>query len=119
MTRQYAGLRTLEEDGAVKVLGFPCNQFGAQEPGSNEDILEFARSRYDANFQLFAKIEVNGDGACDLYEYLKAEQPRPDGKTNIAWNFTKFLIDGDGRVLARYEPKVTPAEIAEDLPRQL
>ena len=119
MTPQYAGLRTLEDDGAVKVLGFPCNQFGRQEPGSNEEILEFARSRYDANFQLFAKVEVNGDGACELYEYLKSAQPRSDGSTDIAWNFTKFLVDGDGRVVARYEPRVRPAEIAEDLARRL
>jgi len=119
MTRQYAGLRTLEEDGAVKVLGFPCNQFGRQEPGTNEEILEFASTRYDANFQMFAKTEVNGDGACALYEFLKAQHPRADGNPDIAWNFTKFLVDGDGRVVARYEPRVTPAEIAADLANHL
>lgn len=119
MTRQYAGLRTLEEDGAVKVLGFPCNQFGRQEPGTNEEILEFARSTYDANFQMFAKVEVNGDGACDLYEFLKSEQPRADGNPDIAWNFTKFLVDGEGRVVARYEPRVTPAQIGDDLANHL
>lgn len=101
------------------MLGFPCNQFGAQEPGTNEEILEFARSRYDANFQLFAKVEVNGDGACDLYKHLKAQQPRPDGEPDIAWNFTKFLVGGDGAVLARYEPAVTPEEIAADLKTRL
>lgn len=115
MTRQYAGLRTLEEDGTVTVLGFPCNQFGRQEPGTNEEILEFARSRYDANFQMFAKTEVNGDGTCDLYEFLKSAQPRSDGNPDIAWNFTKFLVDGEGRVVARYEPRVTPEQIADDL----
>jgi len=101
------------------VLGFPCNQFGAQEPGTHEEILEFATSKYDANFQIFAKVEVNGDGACDLYKHLKAQQPRPDGELDIAWNFTKFLVDGDGEVLARYEPGVTPDEIAADLKARL
>lgn len=119
MTRQYAGLRTLEESGAVTVLGFPCNQFGRQEPGTNEEILEFARSRYDANFQMFAKVEVNGDGACDLYRLLKSQQPRPDGEADVAWNFTKFLVDGGGDVIARYEPGVTPEAIADDLPNRL
>ena len=119
MTRQYAGLRTLEEDGAVRVLGFPCNQFGRQEPGTNEEILEFARSTYDANFQMFAKVEVNGAGACDLYEFLKSEQPRSDGNPDIAWNFTKFLVDGEGRVVARYEPRVTPEWIEVDLASHL
>ena len=119
MTRQYAGLRTLEEDAAVTVLGFPCNQFGRQEPGTNEEILEFARSQYHANFQMFAKIEVNGDGACGLYEFLKSEQPRPYGKEDVAWNFTKFLVDGEGRVVARYEPGVTPTQIADDLANHL
>ena len=119
MTPQYAGLRTLEENGAVTVLGFPCNQFGRQEPGSNEEILAFATSRYDANFQLFGKVEVNGDGACALYRHLKSQQPRPDGEADVAWNFTKFLIDGDGEVIARYEPGVTPAAIADDLAKRL
>ena len=99
----------------MTVLGFPCNQFGRQEPGSNAEILEFARSRYDANFQLFAKVEVNGDGACDLYRYLKSQRPRPDGEADVAWNFTKFLVDGEGNVVARYEPGVTPAKIGDDL----
>ncbi len=115
LTPQYTGLRTLQESGGVTVLGFPCNQFGAQEPGTNEEILDFATAKYDANFQLFAKVEVNGDGACELYQLLKAEQPRPDGEQDIAWNFTKFLVDGDGKVLARYEPGVTPEEIAADI----
>ncbi len=101
------------------MLGFPCNQFGAQEPGTNEEILQFAKSRYDANFQIFAKVEVNGDGACALYQHLKTQQSRPDGETDIAWNFTKFLVGGDGEVLARYEPGVTPEEIAADLEERL
>ena len=119
LTPQYAGLRTLQDGGAVTVLGFPCNQFGAQEPGTDQEILAFAKSRYDANFPIFAKVEVNGDGTCDLYKYLKSQQARPDGEADIAWNFTKFLVDGNGEVLARYEPGVTPEEIAADLARRL
>ena len=103
----------------MTVLGFPCNQFGAQEPGSNEEILAFAKDNYDANFQIFAKVEVNGDGACALYRLLKAAEPRPDGEADIAWNFTKFLVDGRGEVLARYEPGVAPEEIAADIERRL
>ena len=99
----------------MQVLGFPCNQFGAQEPGTNAEILEFATSKYDANFPLFSKIEVNGDGACDLYKMLKAAQPNADGSEDIIWNFTKFLVNSDGQVLQRYDPKTTPEDIGTDL----
>ena len=99
----------------MTVLGFPCNQFGAQEPGTDEEILAFAKSRYDANFEIFSKVEVNGEGACELYRWLKAAQPREDGQGDIAWNFTKFLVDGEGEVVARYEPQATPEEIAADI----
>ena len=97
------------------MLGFPCNQFGAQEPGTNEEILEFATSRYDVNFPMFEKIKVNGPGACDLYRYLKSAAPGSRAR-NISWNFTKFLVDGSGEVLARYEPRTTPERIARNLP---
>ncbi len=97
------------------MLGFPCNQFGAQEPGTNTEILEFARSKYGAEFPLFAKIEVNGDGACDVYKFLKSGNPDDDGNEDIAWNFTKFLVGRDATLLARYEPPVTPEEIGEAL----
>lgn len=97
------------------MLAFPCNQFGAQEPGTNEEILAFARTRYDVNFPMFAKIEVNGDGACELYRFLKSQKADADGREDISWNFTKFLVDGDGNVVARYEPKTTPEEIDRDL----
>lgn len=97
------------------VLGFPCNQFGAQEPGTNEEILEFARSKYDVNFPMFAKIEVNGDGACDLYRQLKAAQKNADGSEDITWNFAKFLVGRDGNVIKRYDPKTTPEDIDADL----
>ena len=103
----------------MTVLGFPCNQFGGQEPGTDAEIREFATQRYDANFPIFSKVEVNGAGACDLYKHLKAQQPRPDGEADIAWNFTKFLVDGDGNVVARYEPGVAPDEIAKDLQERL
>lgn len=99
----------------MQVLGFPCNQFGAQEPGSNEEILAFAQSKYDVNFPMFAKIEVNGDGACEFYKILKAAQSNDDGSEDITWNFAKFLIDGNGQVIKRYEPKTTPEDIVADL----
>lgn len=115
-------MRTLQEqhqgDGFT-VLAFPCNQFGAQEPGTNEEILEFATSKFDVNFPMFAKIEVNGDGACDLYKYLKSEQQGSEGKEVIAWNFTKFLVDRSGTVVARFEPAVAPEDIGKALADQL
>lgn len=101
------------------MLGFPCNQFGAQEPGSNEEILEFARSKYQVDFPMFARIEVNGEGAADLYQFLKAGHPDEEGKEDIAWNFTKFLVGKDGQVIARYGPTVTPEEIGKGLSAQL
>jgi len=94
------------------VLAFPCNQFGAQEPGSNAEVLEFAQSSYDVNFPMFAKIEVNGSGAAELYQLLKSAQPDDEGKEDIPWNFTKFLVDGEGRVIARFGPQITPEELA-------
>ena len=86
------------------MLGFPCNQFGAQEPGTDAEILEFATSKYDVTFPMFSKIEVNGDNACELY---------------ISWNFEKFLVDRDGNVVQRYNPMVTPADIAPDIAKLL
>ena len=97
------------------MLAFPCNQFGAQEPGSNAEIKEFATSKYSANFPMFAKTEVNGAGACDLYKYLKSAQPGVDGKEDIPWNFTKFLVDRSGNAVARFDPQTTPEEIGEQL----
>ena len=103
----------------MTVLGFPCNQFGAQEPGTDAEILEFATANYDANFQIFSKVEVNGDGTCALYKHLKSQQARPDGAADIAWNFTKFLVNGDGEVVARFEPGTAPDEIAQALKERL
>lgn len=105
----------MQESGQVTVLGFPCNQFGAQEPGSNAEILEFAESKYNVNFPMFAKIEVNDKGACELYQWLKAEQPNEDGTTDIPWNFTKFLINNKGEVVKRFGPRTSPEEVAAEL----
>ena len=97
----------------MSVFAFPCNQFGAQEPGTDDEILEFATSKYGATFPIFSKIEVNGDGASEIYQFLKAGNPDDEGNEDIAWNFTKFLVGRDGRVLQRFAPAVTPEEIAE------
>lgn len=96
-------------------MGFPCNQFGKQEPGTNGEILAFASSKYGVTFPMFAKIEVNGDGAAPLYQFLREAKPNPDGSTAIQWNFTKFLVDRQGRVLERYAPTMTPEQIAAEL----
>lgn len=114
MTPQYEGLEAIyasNKDRDFTILGFPCNQFGEQEPGSDEEICEFAESTYQTTFPLFSKVEVNGPNECELYEWLKSEKPRASGKSEIAWNFTKFLIDGEGKVVARFEPRTTPEEI--------
>ncbi len=98
-----------------QVLGFPCNQFGAQEPGSNEEILSFARDKYDVNFPMFTKSDVNGEKASELYQWLKSQKPNAEGAPDIVWNFTKFLVSADGEVIQRFEPQTTPEEIAETL----
>ena len=96
------------------MLAFPCNQFGGQEPGSNAEVKEFATSTYGVTFPMFAKIDVNGENESPLYTFLKGEQPGEGATPDIVWNFTKFLVAGDGRVVKRYEPTVTPEEIAAD-----
>ena len=114
LTPQYKQLQAVHSKYAKKgftVLGFPCNQFGGQEPGSNDEILTFAKSKYDINFPIFAKVEVNGDGACELYEILKNAQPNEDGSTAVKWNFTKFLVNVDGVVVKRFDPGTTPEDI--------
>ena len=97
------------------VLAFPCNQFGAQEPGTDAEILEFATSKYDATFPMFSKIEVNGDTACDLYQWLRTEQPGDGDSDAITWNFEKFLVNRDGQVVARFNPMTTPEHIAASI----
>jgi glutathione peroxidase len=117
-TPQYAGLerlyRTWRDRGCV-VLGFPCDQFGHQEPGDEAAIQKFCTDEYDVTFPLFAKIRVNGDGAHPLYEFLKHEQAGLFGSRAIKWNFTKFLVDADGRVVRRYGSARTPESIAPDI----
>ncbi len=122
LTPQYAGLQKLYADNQSRdftVLGFPCNQFAGQEPGSEEEISSFCSTRYDVTFPLFSKVEVNGSGTCELYRLLKPAAPNEDGTVDIPWNFTKFLVDGDGEIIKRYGPRTTPEEIAEDLPAYL
>jgi glutathione peroxidase len=97
------------------VLGFPCNQFAAQEPGSDEEILEFVTSKFDVTFPMFHKIEVNGDGAAPLYKWLKEAQPGDGESAEITWNFEKFLVDKSGNVVERFSPSTTPEQVAEVL----
>jgi len=117
-TPQYAGLEALHRkfaDRGFAVLGFPCNQFGAQEPGSEKEIASFCSSKYGVTFPMFAKIDVNGENAHPLYRLLKREAPGILGSEAIKWNFTKFLVDREGHVVKRYAPTDTPDEIAKDV----
>ena len=117
-TPQFAGLEELHQtygkQGLV-VLGFPCNQFGAQDPGNNGEIAEFCQLNYGVSFPMMAKIDVNGGDAHPLYQWLTQEAPGVLGTTAIKWNFTKFLIGKDGSVLKRYAPTDTPASLADDI----
>ena len=121
-TPQYAGLEALYEklhgDG-LTILGFPCNQFGAQEPGSESEIGAFCEKNYGVTFPMFAKIEVNGANAHPLYKYLKDAKPGLLGTEAIKWNFTKFLIDRDGEPVARYAPQTKPEELEEPIRKLL
>jgi len=117
-TPQYAGLEALYQRYKARglvILGFPCNQFGAQEPGSAEAIASFCEKNYGVSFPLFAKIEVNGDNTHPLYQYLKKSAPGVLGSEGIKWNFTKFLVNRQGEVIARYAPATTPEAIAKDI----
>jgi glutathione peroxidase len=117
-TPQFAGLEELYEkykDRGLEVLGFPCNQFGKQDPGSNDEITEFCQLNYGVSFPMFGKVEVNGSDADPLFKHLKAEAPGALGTESIKWNFTKFLIDPSGKVIKRYAPKTKPADIAADI----
>ncbi len=120
-TSQYKGLEALYEDlkDHVEVLGFPCNQFGAQEPGDAEEIKSFCTLNYAVKFPLFQKIEVNGAGAAPLYQFLKEERPGILGTEAIKWNFTKFLVDRQGQVIKRYAPNDKPEDIKSDLSKLL
>lgn len=117
-TPQYEGLEALQRKYAGKgfsVLGFPCNQFGAQEPGNVEEIASFCKLTYDVSFPLYAKIDVNGDSAAPIYKHLKDEAPGLLGSKAIKWNFTKFLIDRSGKVVKRYPPQAKPEDLARDI----
>jgi glutathione peroxidase len=117
-TPQFAGLEQLHKTYGKKglvVLGFPCNQFGAQDSGSNGEIAEFCQLNYGVSFPMMAKIDVNGATAHPLYQWLAAEAPGLLGSKSIKWNFTKFLVGKDGSVRKRYAPTDTPASLAEDI----
>ena len=121
-TPQYKGLEALYEKfhgKGLEILGFPCNQFGAQEPGTEQEIAKFCELNYGVTFPLFAKVEVNGANAAPVYKYLKAERPGLLGSEAIKWNFTKFLVDRKGNVLARYAPNDTPESMAGDIEKAL
>jgi glutathione peroxidase len=141
LTPQYEGLESLyreDRNRGLEILGFPCNQFKEQEPGTDAEIQEFCQTTYDVTFPVFSKIEVNGAGADPLYQYLRAQAPgdfgpaygdfyqiisriRPgtDGTDEVKWNFTKFLVGRDGTVIKRYEPPVAPGDIKADLENYL
>jgi glutathione peroxidase len=117
-TPQYEGLEALHRkyaDRGFEVLAFPCNQFGAQEPGDAAEIANFCTLTYDVTFPVLAKIDVNGAAADPLFERLKADAPGLMGSKAIKWNFTKFLIDRDGRAVRRYAPTTKPADIEKDI----
>ena len=121
-TPQYEGLEALYrkyKDRGFVVLGFPCDQFGHQEPGNEEEIRNFCSLTYDVSFPMFAKIEVNGVGTHPLYKHLKHEAKGLLGSEAIKWNFTKFLVDKQGRVVKRYAPTDTPASLDEDVAKLL
>lgn len=121
-TPQYKGLEALHrkyaKDGLV-VLGFPCNQFGAQEPSPDDQIMEFCTTHFDVTFPMFSKIDVNGAGAHPLYEHLKSQKLGIGGTRSVKWNFTKFLIDREGDVSARFAPQASPASLESDIKKLL
>lgn len=117
-TPQFGGLEKLHQaygSRGLVVLGFPCNQFGAQDPGSDGEIASFCQLNYGVTFPMMSKIEVNGDAAHPLYQWLTAEAPGLLGSKAIKWNFTKFLVGKDGRVIKRYAPQDAPEKLAADI----
>jgi glutathione peroxidase len=117
-TPQFAGLQTLHDtygSRGLSVLGFPCNQFGGQDPGSHEQIQAFCQLNYGVTFPMMAKVCVNGEQADPLFQWLKAQAPGLLGSQAIKWNFTKFLVGRDGRVIRRYAPQDAPAKLAQDI----
>jgi glutathione peroxidase len=121
-TPQYKGLEAVYQqfkDKGVEVLGFPCNQFGSQEPGSSDEIGAFCEKNYGVTFPLFAKIDVNGNDAHPLFKHLKQQAPGLMGTEAIKWNFTKFLVKKDGTVYKRYAPQTEPKELMQDIEKLL
>lgn len=121
-TPQFAGLETLYEtykDRGLVILGFPCNQFGAQEPGTSDQIQEFCQLNYGVKFPMFGKIDVNGKDAHPLFKFLTSERPGILGIEAIKWNFTKFLVDKNGNPVKRYAPNTEPKDIAADIEKLL
>ncbi len=117
-TGQYAGIESLYRkycDRGLVVLGFPCDQFGHQEPGNEAEIKKFCSLTYEVSFPMFAKIQVNGDDAHPLYQFLKSAKRGFLGSSWIKWNFTKFLVDRDGKVVNRFSPTVTPEQLDKDV----
>lgn len=121
-TPQYEGLEKIFEQynsQGFTVLGFPCNQFGAQEPGNDQEIQQFCQLTYDVKFPVMAKVDVNGDKAAPVYQFLKSESPGLLGTEGIKWNFTKFLVGKDGKVIERYAPQTKPEDISKDIEKAL
>ncbi len=121
-TPQYAGLEALYQkykDRGLMILGFPCNQFGNQEPGNEQDIQQFCSLTYNVTFPVLAKVEVNGEEAAPIYKWLKSSQPGILGSEAVKWNFTKFLIGKDGHVIDRYAPITKPEALAETIEKLL
>ncbi|ASA19546.1 glutathione peroxidase [Paenibacillus donghaensis] len=121
-TPQFKGLQEVYEkfkDRGFEVLGFPSNQFAGQEPGESEEIAEFCEINYGVTFPMYEKIDVKGDEAHPLFKYLSKEAPGLMGSKSVKWNFTKFLVDQEGRVLKRFAPKTTPDQIADDIAKLL
>ena len=113
LTPQYSGLQEMYEKYKEKgfvVLGFPCNQFGRQEPGTEAEIKEFCSTNYKVSFPMFSKIDVNGENAAPIYKYLTSQNAKPAGKGEISWNFEKFLIDREGNLVNRFEPRTKPSD---------
>ena len=121
-TPQYAGLEKIYKkykDQGFEILGFPCNQFGAQEPGDASEISKFCTQTYDVSFSIFEKIEVNGANTHPLYKWMKSRKPGIAGTTIIKWNFTKFLVDRKGDVVSRFGPKDKPESLEQDIVKLL
>lgn len=117
-TPQYKGLQSLYDnykDQGLEILAFPCDQFGHQEPGNDNEIQQFCSLNFDVSFPLFKKVEVNGDNAQPLFSYLKKNAPGIFGSESIKWNFTKFLVGKNGKVMSRYAPKTSPENIEADI----